>query len=234
MSAFELEVCVECLDDALRAIDAGATRIEMNRRLDLDGLTPELSDCRELVRQCSTPVIAMLRPHNDGFRYSVQTLDELALQCQRLVDTGVAGIAFGCLKEQSDNDQLDWEALERISECCADRELVLHRVSDLVELSADSLQRLCDTGINRILTSGGAPTAADGVPTLRRIQSLSPSTLQILPGAGVCAENANFILQETGCWQLHGSFRLGDSMVNVQEVAKTRSVMEQLLGSCED
>ena len=224
-SEFELEVCVDEVENALHAIEAGATRIEMNRRLDLDGLTPSLADCERLVGSTDVPIIAMLRPHDNGYLYNSELLEELFVLGRELISCGVAGLAFGCMIATEGQLKLNFEAVDQVREICADRELVIHRVFD--ELGAEQLQiaqELADRGVNRILTSGAAQSALEGAERLAELQV--SGCLEILPGAGVQSRNAVEILQKTGCNQLHGSFRMGGKGVNAEEIRKTRELME--------
>lgn len=96
-AAFELEVCVDQVAHALVAEAAGATRIEINTALELDGLTPAAASCAWLKAHCGLPIVAMLRPHARSFVYSVTEELSLLRACQSLLEAGVDGIAFGSL-----------------------------------------------------------------------------------------------------------------------------------------
>lgn len=224
-SKFELEVCVDEVENAIRAIDAGATRIEMNRRLDQDGLTPNIADCESLVRRTDVPIIAMLRPHDNGYLYDSGLLDELFDLGRELISCGVAGLAFGCMVATNGRSQMNFEAIGQVSEVCGDRELVIHRVFD--ELGAEQqtvTNELVKLGVKRILTSGGAASALEGAQRLAELQV--SGGIEILPGAGIQSKNAVEILEKTGCNQLHGSFRMGGTDVNAEDIRKTRELME--------
>ena len=92
------------------------------------------------------------------------------------------------------------------------RTLVMHRAFDQLHDQATGLEQLIDLGVDRVLTSGGAPTALSGVAQLQQLQRQSRGRIEILPGAGIKPSNALEILRTTGCNQLHGTFKQPNSL----------------------
>ncbi len=201
---FEIEVCVDSVSHAMAAMDAGATRIEMNCALELDGLTPPAASCQWLVEHGHVPIVAMLRPHDRGFIYTPS--EELALlrDCQGLLDAGVAGIVFGSLDPAG---KIALPMLQKVMALCSGREVIFHRAFDRLADQLAGLEILVECGVKRILTSGGASSALAGAAQLRRLVEASASRIEILPAAGIHSGNARKILLKSGCQQLHGSFR---------------------------
>lgn len=199
-----IEVCVESLEAAEIAIDAGADRIEINSNLAADGLTPDFKILPILTRQYATPIVAMLRPHANGFIYSAADRKRIEEDCLRLLECEVAAIAFGALNS---NGELDLPLIERIQELARGRELVLHRAFDLLVDQFQALDQLIELGVPRVLTSGGAPSAEAGMDQLRRLVDHSRGRIEVLPAAGIHLHNAQRILTYTGCSQVHGTFK---------------------------
>ncbi|MCA9133259.1 MAG: hypothetical protein KDA45_08890 [Planctomycetales bacterium] len=227
---FELEVCIEGGEDGCAAAEAGATRLELNCALQLDGLTPARETCRWLVEHCTLPIIAMLRPHAHGFVYSATEQLILLRECDGLLSTGVAGIACGALlAEQRLN--LPW--LRQVAKLCGEKELVVHRVFDQLSDQRTGLEQLIDCGVRRVLTSGGATTAEQGIERLGELVAWSAGRIEILPGGGIGSQNAGPILQQTGCRQLHGTFRRPHSTAvrpDPHVIGRVRQLMHQFLG----
>lgn len=220
---WELEVCVDRIDDAVRAVEAGATRIEFNQALALDGLTPDLEQCRWLVDNVSAPVVAMLRPHAQGFHYTALEQACLLRTCDQLMECGVAGIAFGAVEGEQ---ELDWSLLEQIRKRTPGRELVLHRVVDTLPGRLELVPRLINLGIDRVLTSGGAKRAIDAIEELDAMQKAAGEQMDILVGAGVdCGVVQNFVAK-TCCRQFHGSFRRGAAQPDTTEINATAAFLE--------
>ena len=79
-----------------------------------------------------------------------------------------------------------------------------------IDVSADVIEavRACmRCGVSRVLSSGGAPTALEGVATLRHMVIAAGGTLCVAAGGGVDASNAVAIATDSGVHELHGSFR---------------------------
>lgn len=203
LPSFQIEVCLENPLDALQAEAAGATRVELNSALRLDGLTPSLAASRWLKANCSLPVIAMLRPR-EGFFLAPLEQEILLEDARLLLDVGVDGLAYGALQRSG---ELNISYMRQVAELCGQRELVCHRAFDQLPDQARGLELLIDCGVRRVLTSGGAPTAEQGLMRLRELQELSRGRIEILPGGGIHADNALRIARASGCRQLHGTFR---------------------------
>jgi copper homeostasis protein len=199
-----IEVCVEGSENAKIAIDAGADRLELNSRLDLDGLTPAFEDVLAVRQLTSIPLIAMLRPHANSFVYDRDTQLAMLRDLGLLLASGADGVAVGGLMTSG---EIDIELLKELRKNTAGKVLVMHRAFDQLRDQAGGLEQLIDVGVDRVLTSGGAATAEAGMEQLRSLVDQSRGRIEILPGAGIRPSNALAILQGTGCNQLHGTFK---------------------------
>ncbi len=203
-----IEVCVEGFPSARIAIDAGADRIELNASLALDGLTPPAEDLIACKGYSSIPIIAMLRPHADGFIYSKNDIATIHRSLEHFLELGVDGFAVGCLNAAG---RVDIELMKDLRRRSEGKQLVMHRAFDVLSNQPEGLLQLIDLGIDRVLTSGGAPTAETGAEQIGKLVELSRGRIEILPGAGIRSHNAQKILDLTGCNQLHGTFKLPQS-----------------------
>ncbi len=199
-----IEVCVEGFAGAQIAINAGADRLELNAALSLDGLTPAVEDLVATKQLTSVPVIAMLRPHADGFYYDRATQTSMLTELERLLAGGADGIAVGGLTQAG---EIDLKFMRELRKLASNATLVMHRAFDQLSDQAGGLEQLIDLGFDRVLTSGGQATAELGASQLRRLFEQSCGRIEILPGAGIRTENASRILEQTGCDQLHGTFK---------------------------
>ncbi len=199
-----IEVCVEGFEAARIAIDAGADRLELNTALDLDGLTPTAEDLVACKHYSSIPVIAMLRPHANGFIYSLADQTEILRSLEHFLELGADGFAVGCLNASG---EVDLKFMQELRKRTEGKQLVMHRAFDVVSDQTKSLEQLIDLGIDRVLTSGGAATAEAGAEQIQCLVKQSRNRIEILPGAGIRAHNAQSILNRTGCTQLHGTFK---------------------------
>ncbi|MEM7456058.1 MAG: copper homeostasis protein CutC [Planctomycetota bacterium] len=202
-----IEVCVDDIDVARAAVDAGADRLEINSRLDLDGLTPADNLVTESVR-LGVPVIAMARPDTAnnrftaaGFCYSEVDKRRLVQDADRVLQLGAHGIAAGALLADG---AVDEPFLQELREICTGRQLVFHRAFDVCEDWRRALVSIVRGGADRLLTSGCAMKAEQGVPVLAEM--VERDEIEILPASGISSANAETIVKQTGCSQIHGSF----------------------------
>ena len=104
---------------------------------------------------------------------------------------------------------------------------VFHRAFDEVVDPFEELEVLVDLGVTRVLTSGQAPTAVEGIDVLRRLTEQADGRIEVLPGAGVGPQNASRLVRGVGCTQLHGSFRGPDGSFSPELLRMTRRVVDE-------
>lgn len=83
----------------------------------------------------------------------------------------------------------------------------LHRVFDLTPDPFDALETAIDLGFERILTSGGALRAEQGISVLSALVLRARKRIAIMAGSGISPDNAATIVLQTGVTAVHGSFR---------------------------
>ena len=67
-----LEIATFCLEDAFRAAEAGADRIEVCKNYEDGGITPPTEWIFALNQAIQIPIVSMVRPRGGGFYYSDQ------------------------------------------------------------------------------------------------------------------------------------------------------------------
>jgi copper homeostasis protein len=199
-----VEACVASVADSIAAAEGGARRLELNRALDRDGLTPPPALLDDVLAATTLPVIVMVRPHDRGFVYTEEEVAGMLDSTRELVERGAAGVAVGPLTAAGRVNRTQLRALLAAADGA---EVVFHRAFDIVASMFESLELLIDCGVMRVLTSGQAPTALEGIDAIRRLHARAAGRIEILPGAGVGPANAAAIVEQTGCHQLHGTFR---------------------------
>ena len=68
-----------------------------------------------------------------------------------------------------------------------------------------AIDELAELNCTRILTSGQARSAEEGISALKEYVEYTKGRLTILPGGGVTPQNAKKILIATGTNEIHGS-----------------------------
>lgn len=196
-----LEICVDDSAGLRAAVAGGADRIELCSALELGGLTPSAALVEQAV-QTGCPIHMMIRPRAGGF---VLAEGEAALMIEEIrlaVARGVAGVVVGALRPDGG---LDREALARFRDAARGATLVLHRAIDLVPDPVAAVREAVALGYDKILSSGGAPTAILGMPTLAAMVAEAGRRLSIIAGSGVTPANVARLVAETGVEEVHGS-----------------------------
>lgn len=149
-------------------------------------------------------MIAMVRPRGGGFCYREEDFQVMLRECEDLVRHGADGIAFGCLREDASIDRERNMRLISIIHSYG-REAVFHRAFDCTGNPYEAMEELIEMEVDRVLTSGLKPKAAEGKKLLRQLQTVYGTCIQILAGSGINASNAKQLMEETGITQVHSS-----------------------------
>ncbi|MBX4967452.1 copper homeostasis protein CutC [Rhizobium binae] len=196
-----LEVCVHSADGLAAAIEGGASRIELCSALELGGLTP-LPSLMRIAARAPIPVYAMIRPHAGPFIFGSADEEAMLLDIDAVRAAGLAGVVIGANRPDG---TLDMPLIYRLKAHAAGLGSTLHRAFDLVPDADQALEQAIELGCERILTSGCAPNAIDGIETLQRLSAKAAGRISIMPGSGIRPANVGAILQATGAREVHGS-----------------------------
>ncbi len=187
------------------AIEGGAHRIELCRALEVDGLTPSADMMSEAIGM-GIPVQVLIRPREGGFVYDETEVETMLEEVRRARQLGANGVVIGALKPDG---SIDEETIRRLVAEAAGMSITFHRAFDVCKNPAEALEQIVSLGCHRLLTSGQAASAEQGIPLIKRLVGQAAGRLIIMPGAGVSPDNARRILSETGAHEIHGSLRRG-------------------------
>lgn len=202
-----LEACVETLEEALTAQQAGANRIELCSALDQDGLSPSEELTRQCLEQLSIPIMAMVRPRGGDFVYSEAEIQQMEKEIELFKQLGVAGVVFGLLTEEN---SIDLPNTQRLAQKAQPLDVTFHKAIDYTPDPLKSFERLNTIeGISRVLTSGGKATAWEGRIVLKEMNNLSNRKIKIIAAGKVLPENREQIAEFTGVTELHGKKIVG-------------------------
>ena len=184
MADILLEVCVEDAAGLAAALRGGAGRIELCSALALGGLTPSPGLMAEAAR-APVPVMAMIRPRAGGFLWSAEDLRQMKADIAAARSAGLAGVVLGASRPDGRLDE--WMLATLLAEA-GGMDTTLHRCFDLTPDRRQALETAVTLGFRRILTSGGAPTAPEGVETLAFLMEQAAGRLVVMPGSGIRPE----------------------------------------------
>jgi copper homeostasis protein len=202
------EACVETLNEAMNSQKQGAHRIELCSRLDLDGLTPSSELIKIVCNALKIPVMVMIRPRAGDFVYSPDEIKRMQEEIQMAKSSGVSGIVFGLL---TPGNQIDTANCHLLTAAAFPLPVTFHKAIDLLGDPAEGVRQLKKvSGITRILTSGGKPTASEGAKKIREMIREAEDKIIILVAGKVTNENVENICQLTGASEFHGRRIVGE------------------------
>jgi copper homeostasis protein len=198
-----LEVCVDNASGLAAALDGGADRIELCSALDIGGLTPSAGLLR-IAAACPLPVVAMIRPRGGDFCFDDGEIVLMLHEIDAVAAAGLHGVVLGASLADG---QLDQRTLARLVQRAGEHGLrsTLHRAIDLCPDLAQATRLAIDLGFERILTSGGATSAPQGLAGLQRCFDAAAGRIAIMPGAGINAANVRLLRAQLPLTDIHAS-----------------------------
>jgi copper homeostasis protein len=198
-----LEVCVDNVDGLAAALIGGADRIELCSALEIGGLTPSAGLLR-VASASPVPVVAMIRPRGGDFCFDDAETQLMLTEIDAVAAAGLQGVVLGASLADG---RLDQGTLGRLVRRAADQGLrcTLHRAIDLCPDLAQATSLAIDLGFERILTSGGARSAPDGLTGLQQCFDAAGGRIAIMPGAGINAVNVGLLRARLPLTDIHAS-----------------------------
>lgn len=202
-----VEACVDSLDSAQAAFSAGADRIELCASLDVGGLTPPAALIAGCLERVDIPVHVMVRPRAGRFTVSDGELDGMLRDIDIARSLGAHGVVLGAL---APDGRVDIVRTRMLVDRARPLSVTFHKAFDDTPDLEEALVELMEIGVDRILTSGGAPTAAEGVPRLASLIAASEGRVRIMAGGRVRAPSLRRIVAETGVAEVHARCEAAD------------------------
>lgn len=201
--AITLEVCVDNVDGLAAALLGGADRIELCGALAVGGLSPSAGLLR-VASNSPVPVVAMIRPRGGDFCFNEQEIQLMLHEIDAVAGAGLQGVVLGA---SLSDGQLDLRTLDRLVSHAKNHGLrcTLHRAIDLCPDLAQATRQAVDLGFERILSSGGALTAPDGIDGLKRCFDAAAGRISIMPGSGIDAVNVRTLRVQLPLTDVHAS-----------------------------
>lgn len=213
-----VEACVDSVASSIAAEKGGAHRLELCDALFDGGTTPSagmITACREAV---SIPVFVMIRPRGGGFVYSDHERDVMLRDVIIARELGADGIAIGGLRPDG---TVDLDLVRLLVDVASGLPVTFHRAFDFAPDLPSAVEALIGAGVNRVLTSGGAPNAAEGAPLIADLVRQAGQRLTVMAGGGIRDHNVRELLSVSGVREVH--VRL-TRLVSSPEIAQKRKL----------
>ena len=209
MITHTVEICAPSYESALAAQRGGAARIELCSELDAGGVTPSYGLIQGVRAALTIAVNVLIRPRSGDFLYSSYEVETVTRDIALCAQAGVQGVVVGALTPDAKVDRA--AAAEWLKEARRHGlSTTFHRAIDCADNILDALEEVASLGYDRVLTSGGCPTAWEGRETIARMQAMmvnhtgsSRKPLIIMPGSGINPDNIRDLAMLTGVSELH-------------------------------
>ncbi|GAB1418679.1 copper homeostasis protein CutC [Bacteroidales bacterium] len=197
-----LEICADGLESAIAASVGGAHRIELCANLEAGGLTPSAGMLKVVSERVAIPVNVLIRPRRGDYVYTAAYVDVMLNDIITVKELGLNGVVVGVLDK---NGRLERSQMNEILDAAKGLSVTFHRAIDVAADPLALLGQLVELGVERVLTSGGKPTAMEGMRQIALFQKEFGQHIRIMAGSGVNAQNAATLIHETGISEIHSS-----------------------------
>lgn len=200
MKRIILEICVDDAAGLSAASHGGADRVELCSALAMGGLTPS-AGLLALAANGPLPAMAMIRPRAGDFVWTADDRRAMRIDIAAVRAAGLAGVVIGA---SLPDGRLDAAVLQDLVGAADGLDITLHRAIDLVPDVAQAMALCARLGIRRILSSGGARTALQGLHRLAAMATAGPG-ITVMPGGGITAQNAALFTARLPLTEIHAS-----------------------------
>ena len=197
-----VEICLEDIESAIAAQCGGANRVELCDNLTAGGTTPSIGMIRLVRQQLEIDLQVIIRPRGGDFCYTDHEFGVMKEDVEAAKSAGANGIVTGIL---SSDGTIDVQRTWKLVQLASPLPVTFHRAFDHTPDPFLALEILADHGINRILSSGQAPSAFEGLSLLIELQKIARDRISIIAGGGVNSQNASLIVNQAKITEIHAS-----------------------------
>ena len=197
---FNLEVCVDNVESAIDAQNAGADRVELCNNLMEGGTTPGFGTICSARNNLTIGLHVIIRPRGGDFLYTELEYDILRREIDKCGECGVDGIVLGILESSGG---IDVERTGTLIELARPMSVTFHRAFDMCPDPEKGLEDVISAGADRLLTSGQKNKADEGTGLIRKLINLAKDRIIIMPGSGINESNIATVAKATGAKEFH-------------------------------
>ena len=194
----KIEICSDSLESILLANKVGANSIELCSCMTVGGVTPSSALIKKAVEISKIPIHCLIRPREGHFVYNDYEFNTIINDIKDAKENGVKGIVIGVLTEDF---KINITQLDKIIKVSKGLKITFHRAFDSIVDSKKAIDLLSKIGVNRILSSGKANKAVNGIKNLIDWKNYD-SKILIQPGGGIDKSSA-LLFKNEGFESIH-------------------------------
>ena len=199
-----LEVCVDSVASAMAAEKGGAQRVELCSGLAEGGITPSAGLIVMTRKRVAIALHVLIRPRAGDFGYTADEFEVMKRDVALAKQLGVDGVVFGIL---GPDGRVDVPRTQELVELSRPLKVTFHRAFDAAADLLTALEDVIRTGADRILTSGGVPTAKEGADVIASLVTASQGRVIVMACGTIRAANVRRILDSTGVSEVHANLQ---------------------------
>jgi copper homeostasis protein len=195
-----IEVCVDSVASAVAAERGGAARVELCSDLMEGGVTPSAGLIEAVRDKISIGLQVIVRPRGGDFCYEPEEFEIMQKDVALAKGLGADSVVFGVLDA---NGRVDIPRTRELIDHARPMKVTFHRAFDMSADLFRSLDDVCATGADRLLTSGGEQDCLQGANTIAGLVEASRGRITIMAGGSIAHNNVAEILERTGVSEIH-------------------------------
>lgn len=199
-----LEICADSVESAVAAERGGAQRVELCSDLLEGGITPSAGLISQVRRRVSLDLFVMIRPRGGDFAYSNEEFEVMREDIRQAQKLGADGVVLGILDEHA---RVDVRRTRELVELARPLPVTFHRAIDMTADADSALDDVMQTGVVRVLTSGGAPNVMQGLPRAAAMVQAARDRIAVMVGGGLSVQVLARVAENTGAAEFHASLR---------------------------
>ena len=194
------EVCVDSTAGVRAARAAEAARVELCADLLEGGVTPSRGMIQQARAIEGIGLHVIVRPRGGDFLYDDDELAVIRSDIETIKDEGADGVVFGLLTAAGEVDAARTRELISLARPLS---VTFHRAFDMTRDPFQALDTLAALGVDRVLTSGQATSALEGLPLIAELVRRAGSRIVVMPGGGIGPGNIGRIVAAAKPKEIH-------------------------------
>jgi copper homeostasis protein len=159
-------------------------RVELCQQLEIGGITPSYG--LQVFSKNIIETHVLIRPRGGDFVYNSDEKEVMLKDIQFSKSIGIHGLVVGALNHHSELDETFLKEMVKLS---GSTTITFHKAFDEVKDWKETMEKLIELGFKRILTSGQALNASEGIEQLIQMKKMTSNRIEIMVGGGVNSKN---------------------------------------------
>jgi copper homeostasis protein len=196
----KVEISLSGVESAIAAEKGGADRIELCENLLEGGTTPSIGMIAVVRTYLNIEMNVIIRPRGGDCCYSEAEFEVMERDIESAGEAGADGVVIGILNP---NGTVDEERTRTLIDLARPMSVTFHRAFDITRDPIKTLDTLINLEIDRVLTSGQAASALEGLHLITELSQRASGSIRIMAGAGINAHNARQIVERSCVAEIH-------------------------------